>query len=533
MKIVLFYLLIPLFLLQINCSSKMKTVQKKNLLIITGKKSHPAALHEYHKQAKLIKTMLDKAENVKGINASFYLDEWPDSVDFAMADLILVISDGRDGPQGSEVPMMVSEERMNIVQKQVERGCGLMTFHFSTFADDADGERMLDWVGGYFDWQNEQGGREWYSAIQYRDTMVNLTNPDHPVCNGIKPFQLFEEFYYHIRFRDADKRWTPILDVPSLSGERTNGGVVAWAVEREDGGRGFGTTLGHFYGNWKNDNYRKLLLNAIVWSAGMEVPEEGVESNFFTAREVNKHLYGSEYNGLILSGNNHPAHHWEETSVYIQKMLNKDSLLHADLTDDLESLFGYDLRDYDFLLFDYCNWEDPKALDQKLKNTLINYVGSGGGLMFVHFSNGAFHFSLPNAGESDWPEYRILCRRVWDHTDSVSGHDKYGEFIVENTGKDHEITRGIDSFNISDELYFKQQGDADIEVLMTAHSKVTGKDEPMVFVYELQNENGSKSRVFQTVLGHDTVSLSVPELQKIFQRAAVWTSRNTVLWKEL
>jgi type 1 glutamine amidotransferase len=53
---------------------------------------------------------------------------------------------------------------------------------------------------------------------------------------------------------------------------------VAWAVERADGGRGFGFTGGHFHAGWGNNDQRKLMLNAILWSAKGEVPAEGVAS---------------------------------------------------------------------------------------------------------------------------------------------------------------------------------------------------------------------------------------------------------------
>ena len=42
---------------------------------------------------------------------------------------------------------------------------------------------------------------------------------------------------------------------------------MAWARERPDGGRGFGISGGHVHWNWGNDNFRKLVLNAIVWAA--------------------------------------------------------------------------------------------------------------------------------------------------------------------------------------------------------------------------------------------------------------------------
>jgi hypothetical protein len=65
--------------------------------------------------------------------------------------------------------------------------------------------------------------------------------------------------------------------------------VVAWAIERPDGGRGFGFTGGHNHVNWANDNFRKLILNALVWTAGAEVPPHGVESSV-TAEELKQNL---------------------------------------------------------------------------------------------------------------------------------------------------------------------------------------------------------------------------------------------------
>ena len=53
---------------------------------------------------------------------------------------------------------------------------------------------------------------------------------------------------------------------------------MAWASERPDGGRGFGFTGGHFHWNWGHDEFRKLVLNAIVWTAKAKVPQGGVSS---------------------------------------------------------------------------------------------------------------------------------------------------------------------------------------------------------------------------------------------------------------
>jgi hypothetical protein len=65
--------------------------------------------------------------------------------------------------------------------------------------------------------------------------------------------------------------------------------ILAWACERPDGGRGFGFTGGHFHRNWGNTDYRKLVLNAILWTAKVEVPAGGVECKV-TEQDLQRNL---------------------------------------------------------------------------------------------------------------------------------------------------------------------------------------------------------------------------------------------------
>ncbi len=61
---------------------------------------------------------------------------------------------------------------------------------------------------------------------------------------------------------------------------------VCWARERADGGRGFGFTGGHVHWNWGNEQFRRLILNAIVWSAGVDVPANGVAAGKVTLDDL-------------------------------------------------------------------------------------------------------------------------------------------------------------------------------------------------------------------------------------------------------
>ena len=65
--------------------------------------------------------------------------------------------------------------------------------------------------------------------------------------------------------------------------------IVAWTFERPDGGRSFGFTGGHTHKNWGNEDFRRLVVNAILWSAGVEVPEGGAKVTLDPA-DLNRNL---------------------------------------------------------------------------------------------------------------------------------------------------------------------------------------------------------------------------------------------------
>ena len=100
-----------------------------------------------------------------------------------------------------------------------------------------------------------------------------------------------------MRFRAGMKGVTPILsDVPPPSTMSRPDGAhsgnpavrelvanktpqhVMWVTENANGSRGFGFTGGHHHASWQKEDQRKLVLNAIIWLAKLEVPAGGVVS---------------------------------------------------------------------------------------------------------------------------------------------------------------------------------------------------------------------------------------------------------------
>ncbi len=53
---------------------------------------------------------------------------------------------------------------------------------------------------------------------------------------------------------------------------------MMWCTENANGSRGVGFTGGHFHKNWQNDEFRKLVLNALLWVSKVDVPKDGVSS---------------------------------------------------------------------------------------------------------------------------------------------------------------------------------------------------------------------------------------------------------------
>jgi type 1 glutamine amidotransferase len=257
---------------------------KKVIVMIAGRQSHGPGEHEHNAGVQLLAKCLnegsaDLADVKTHLNA-----EWPGNEELAKADTIVIYSDGGGGHPA------LQGDHLEQLRAQMKRGCGFVCLHYAVeVPKDKGGPEFRDWLGGYFE-------TNWSVNPHWTANFVKL--PKHPITNGVKPFSTNDEWYYHMRFREGMQGVTPILtDVPPentvAKTDSTHGGNpavreevaakkpqhVAWAVERADGGRGFGFTGGHFHKGWANDDQRKLVLNAILWSAKAEVPAGGAESH--------------------------------------------------------------------------------------------------------------------------------------------------------------------------------------------------------------------------------------------------------------
>jgi hypothetical protein len=265
---------------------RLKMCQCKKLVMVAGPRSHDYGAHEHNAGWLLLAKMLN--ENMPGIQAEVYTNGWPkDPTAFDNADAIAFYCDGG----GGHVVMPHLEQ----VDKLAKKGVGIACYHYGVEVPKGKpGDYLLNWIGGYFE-------TFWSVNPHWEADFKEL--PKHPITRGVKPFTINDEWYYHMRFVEDMKNVTPILTaIPPDSTRRgrddAHGGNptvrarmgmpehVAWAYERPDGVRGFGFTGGHWHWAWANDNFRKLVLNSLVWITGAEVPPDGVPSKTPTAEEL-------------------------------------------------------------------------------------------------------------------------------------------------------------------------------------------------------------------------------------------------------
>ncbi len=263
-----------------------KPAGKKKIVLIAGRRSHGYGSHEHNAGCLLLAKCLNASG--LGIETAVYQSGWPKQPDALKgADAIVIYCDGGGGH--------VLNPHLEEVDKLMKQGVGLTCLHYGVEVPKGkSGDKVKDWIGGYF---------ETFWSVNPFWVADFKKLPEHPITRGVKPFKINDEWYYHMRFMDDMKGVTPILTAvpPDSTRERGDGAHsgnptvrarkgmpehVGWARVRPDGGRGFGFTGGHWHWSWGNDDFRTVVLNGIVWTAGVEIPDGGVPSKTPTFDEL-------------------------------------------------------------------------------------------------------------------------------------------------------------------------------------------------------------------------------------------------------
>lgn len=231
---------------------------KKLLLVGQAPDDHPARTHEYLPGLKIVRKCL---QPIKGLEITLVsADEpWKDGPELVeRADgVVLFLAEGvrwlRHDPR-----------RREALAKMLARGGGVVVLHWGMGSrDEANIEDGLKLLGGC------HGGADRKYKVVETDVQVI---GKHPVTAGIKDFRIKEEFYYQLKFVKPEGSVQPLLKAKIEEQPQT----VCWAWERPAGGRSFGFSGLHFHDNWRREEYRRLIAQAVLWTMGLPVPGEGL-----------------------------------------------------------------------------------------------------------------------------------------------------------------------------------------------------------------------------------------------------------------
>ena len=269
---------VPFFALLLVCpaGSAGAADGKKKIVFLAGAGSHGFGGHAHDAGCRILAKALQEA--MPDRLCAVVSRGWPsDTATLEGADAVVIYCDG-----GSLLNPHLAE-----LDALMKRGAGLACLHYTLDPGKKETmEKMRDWIGGCYE-QSWSVNPSWIAKFKKL--------PVHPVTRGVKPFRIHDEWYYHMRFRDNMEGVIPILSAvppdstrkhpdgphsgnPAVRARMGQAEDVAWVYQRPDGGRGFGMAGGHLHWNWAHNDFRKVVLNAIVWIARLEVPPDGVPS---------------------------------------------------------------------------------------------------------------------------------------------------------------------------------------------------------------------------------------------------------------
>ncbi len=229
------------------------------ILLIGTPLDHPFGTHMYMHECGILEKCLDQVPGVDAVVSQ----GWPtDKALLEDLDAIALYSS-----PGAEILLTgVHAEDFKSLMKQ---GVGLAALHWSTGIGDANNKELeleyLGYLGGIFSFA--------FSGLDMAQAKVIELNREHPISRGWNDFEQLDEIYLDVKLLDQA---TELIEVRFKDRVQT----VAWAYERPDsnGGRSYGNTLGHFHENFWIPEFRRTYVNGILWTAKVEIPQEGAVS---------------------------------------------------------------------------------------------------------------------------------------------------------------------------------------------------------------------------------------------------------------
>jgi len=195
----------------------------------------------------------------------------------------------------------------------------------------------------------------------------------------------------------------------------------------------------------------------------------------------------------MLGGKFHP---FDSCGKILVDFLKETEVGEPVLTDDRDAF--KDLKNYDLVIV----YTQGGKLTRAQEKGLCEFVKKGGGFIGIH------------SASDSWVKNKTYLEMIGSH---FVGHGPVTEFLVKISHPDHNFTRRISDFKITDEFYILEKKTERFEVLATGTWQ--GKSHPLAYIRPY-----GKGKVFYTALGHDERAFKNSFFQKFIFRATRWVT---------
>lgn len=255
------------------------------ILFLAGPRDHGApGRHEYERDLRTLAESLEKSDDVD-VTTQLVVGPLPRDL-AALEGVGAIVIDSSSDRAGNEIhPLFPPNPTTNgrgydaettawlksLDAYLRERRIGVVILHYASWVENWRArDYYLKWTGGlWVQMASRNPVDEW---------TMTLENRRHPVLRGVKPWTFRDELFCRYFLPNDERRTNLLLATPKEDKAGIGPQIASWAYERDDGGRGFVFGGLDFRDNLALDNYRRFLLNGIVWAAGLEVPKRGVGS---------------------------------------------------------------------------------------------------------------------------------------------------------------------------------------------------------------------------------------------------------------
>ncbi len=238
----------------------------KKIVLIAGETAlvDVAGHHDYLGGCACLDALLRQTRQIETVQVK---NGWPeDEGVFSGAKSVVFYTDG-----GGSQAFLSSPNRIATLQALVDAGVGIVMIHQAVDFPDSMQAQATGWLGGVYVKSASARGH-WDSN--------HVDFPKHPITRGVTPWKINDGWLNAIQFVDGMRGVTALVwSGKQYAGSRSglDKDIVAWAYERPKGGRSFSFTGLDAHSAWSLPGMRQLVVNGVLWSAGLEIPIDGAK----------------------------------------------------------------------------------------------------------------------------------------------------------------------------------------------------------------------------------------------------------------